>query len=217
MSPCVAGHSSLPLSTTVLPQASGTATARTPRITGAFHGAMPSTTPAACRVPIARLPGTFDGMTSPLIWVVSAAASTSMSAAKCTLKPAQMPEAPISEAMAAVKSAALASRDCAALSSSARRSPGAVCDQAGKAAAAASTAATASCGVAAGAVVATSPSSGLVRVKVTPLLAARAWPLISMVMVLLLMSCLLVDVLGVQKPGAGVRQPPARSGRGLGR
>ena len=39
---------SLPLSTTVLPQASGVAIARTPRMTGAFHGAMPSTTPAGC-------------------------------------------------------------------------------------------------------------------------------------------------------------------------
>src|SRR4030095_15033672 len=40
---CVAGHISEALSTTVLPQASGIAIARTPRITGAFHGAMPST------------------------------------------------------------------------------------------------------------------------------------------------------------------------------
>ena len=51
------------------------AMARTPRMTGAFHGAMPSTTPAGCRTPMARLPGTSDGMTSPLICVVSAAAS----------------------------------------------------------------------------------------------------------------------------------------------
>ena len=36
---------------TVLPQASGMATARVPRMTGAFHGAMPSTTPAAWRIP----------------------------------------------------------------------------------------------------------------------------------------------------------------------
>jgi len=46
MRPCVAGQSSEPFSTTVLPQASGMATARTPRMIGAFQGAMPSTTPA---------------------------------------------------------------------------------------------------------------------------------------------------------------------------
>ena len=46
MSPCVAGDTSEPLSTTVLPHASGSAIARTARMTGAFHGAMPSTTPA---------------------------------------------------------------------------------------------------------------------------------------------------------------------------
>ena len=35
------GQLSEPLSTTVLPYASGVATARADRITGAFHGAMP--------------------------------------------------------------------------------------------------------------------------------------------------------------------------------
>ena len=44
-----AGQVSEALSTTVLPQASGIATARTPRITGAFQGAMPTTTPAGWR------------------------------------------------------------------------------------------------------------------------------------------------------------------------
>jgi len=41
------------------------ATARVERITGAFHGAMPTTTPAGWRTPIASEPGTSDGMTSP--------------------------------------------------------------------------------------------------------------------------------------------------------
>ena len=41
----------------MLPQASGVAMARTPRMTGAFHGAMPSTTPAGWRTPIASEPG----------------------------------------------------------------------------------------------------------------------------------------------------------------
>ena len=70
---------------TVLPQASGIATARVPRITGAFHGAMPTTTPHAWRTPMAIEPGRSEGMTSPLIWVVMAAASRSMLAASVTL------------------------------------------------------------------------------------------------------------------------------------
>ena len=167
----MAGHSSEPFSTTVLPQASGTAMARTPRITGAFHGAIASTTPAACRTPIARLPGTSDGITSPLICVVSAAASSSMPAARCTLKPAHIAEPPVSAATAAAKAGALASSTCAAFISSDRRSPGPVADQAGKALAAASTAASASDTVAAGARVATVPSSGFKRSKVAPLRA----------------------------------------------
>ena len=63
------------------------ATARTPRMTGAFHGAMPSTTPAGWRMPMAIRPGTSDGMTSPEICVVIEAASRSMPAASMALKP----------------------------------------------------------------------------------------------------------------------------------
>ena len=61
----VRGHCSEAFSTTVLPYASGVATARVPRITGAFHGAIPTTTPAGWRTPMASEPGTSDGMTSP--------------------------------------------------------------------------------------------------------------------------------------------------------
>ena len=92
----VRGQFSLPLRITVLPQASGVAMARTPRMIGAFHGAMPSTTPAGSRRPIARLPGTSEGITSPATCVVSAAASRIMPAASMTLKPAHMPVAPVS-------------------------------------------------------------------------------------------------------------------------
>ncbi len=60
------GQRSEALSTTVLPQASGMAIARVPRITGAFHGAMPSTTPAGWRMASASVPGLSDCMTSPL-------------------------------------------------------------------------------------------------------------------------------------------------------
>ena len=61
----VRGQFSLPFRTTVLPQASGVAIARTPRMMGAFHGAMPSTTPAGWRMPMASEPGTSEGITSP--------------------------------------------------------------------------------------------------------------------------------------------------------
>lgn len=182
MRPCVAGHSSDPFRITVLPHASGVAMARTPRMTGAFHGAMPSTTPAAWRTPMARLPGTSDGITSPAICVVRAAASCSRPAARCTLKPAHMPDAPVSAAMATAKSAVRASSACAALSSSARRALGPRADQAGKALAAASAAALASATLAAGAVVATEPSSGLRRSNVAPPVACTRSPLISMEM-----------------------------------
>jgi hypothetical protein len=66
ISRCVAGQSSDALRTTVLPQASGIAIARTPSSTGAFHGAMPSTTPAGWRKVIARRRRSV-GITSPVI------------------------------------------------------------------------------------------------------------------------------------------------------
>src|SRR5690606_39518072 len=66
-----------------------------------------------------------------------------------------------------------------ALMSSERRWVGPMAAQAGNALEAASTAATASSTVAAGAVVATFPSSGLQRSKVAPLLAAFFWLFIS--------------------------------------
>ena len=175
------GQFSLPLNTTVLPQASGTHSARTPRITGAFQGAMPSTTPAGWRSPIASEPGTSDGITSPLICVVSDAASRTMPAARNTLKPAHMPVAPVSAATASMNFGVFASSASAAFSSSARRSPGPVWLQVLKASAAASTAATASASLAAGARVATLPSNGLRRSKVAPPSALTARPLMSMV------------------------------------
>jgi len=119
-------------------------------------------------------------MISPVICVVIAAASMSMLAARCTLKPAHSPEPPVSAATAAANAGAFASSAWAAFTSSARRCDGPVADHAGNALAAASTAATASAGVAAGARVATSPSRGLRRSNVPPLLAARASPAMSM-------------------------------------
>ena len=99
---------------TVLPQASGTAIARTPRMIGAFHGAMPSTTPTGSRSAMARQPGLSDGMTSPPICVVIAAASRTMLAASIRLNMAQPAVAPISAIMAATKSSLRASSAAAA-------------------------------------------------------------------------------------------------------
>ena len=151
----VRGHISEVFITTVLPQASGVASARTPRITGAFQGAIDSTTPAGCRTAMASEPGRFEGMISPVIWVVIAAASRSMSAASITLNCAQPAVAPISSAMAATNSGPLAARMSAAFERMARRSRGEERDHSGNAAAAASTAAIASATVAAAALVAT--------------------------------------------------------------
>ncbi len=175
----VRGQFSLPFRMTVLPQASGVAMARTPRITGAFHGAMPSTTPAGTRKPIARLPGTSEGITSPATWVVSDAASRIMPAASMTLKPAHMPVAPVSASTASTNCGVLASSASAAFSNNMRRSFGPVSLQLRKASAAASTAITASAGEQAGARVATVPSSGLRRSKVALRSAVTFRPLIS--------------------------------------
>ena len=171
--PWVTGHISDALSTTVLPHASGTAIARVPRMTGAFHGAMPSTTPAGCRSAMASSPGRSDGMTSPLICVVRAAASRSMLTARWTLNCAQPAVAPVSSAIAATKSPTRCSISTAALLSRARRSPGPVDDHPPQAAAAAHVAAWASATLAAGARLAVSPVSGLRRSNTAFPAAAR--------------------------------------------
>ena len=160
---------------TVLPQASGMAIARVPRMTGAFHGAMPTTTPAAWRMPIASDPGTSDGMTSPLIWVVIEAASRSILAASVTLNWYHIGLPPASATPRATKSARRPSMASAALSSSVRRAPGLSADQAGKASLAALTALSTSASWAAAARVTTSPLAGLRRSKVV--LSWAAWVL----------------------------------------
>jgi hypothetical protein len=110
-------------------------------------------------------PGRFDGTISPLIRVVSAVASISVSAASLTLKRAQGSVTPISPFIAATMSSPRAWRFPVAASSLSRRSAGPVCDQAGKAQAAASTARVASARLAAAASVTTSPVTGLARAK----------------------------------------------------
>ncbi|SSS40462.1 Uncharacterised protein [Acinetobacter baumannii] len=79
---CVAGQASDAFNTTVLPQAKGMASARVAKMTGAFQGAIPTITPQGTRTPIARLPGTSDGIRLPSICVVIAAASRNMLAAR---------------------------------------------------------------------------------------------------------------------------------------
>ncbi len=102
-----------------------------------------------------------------------------MPAASITLKPAHIAVAPVSAGTASANCGALASSASAAFSSSARRSPGPVRLQVLNASAAASTAAIASATLAAGARVATLPSSGLRRSNVAPFSAPTARPLIS--------------------------------------
>ena len=150
--------------------------ARVPRIIGAFQGATPTTTPHGMRTPMAMLSGTLEGMISPWIWVVNAAASRSTSAATLTLKPAQPRVAPVSSTIRSMKSAWRCSISSAAFSSLARRSPGPVCDHASNAWPAASAAALASPTLAAAAVVTTSPLNGFARVKVAVCSAGVDWP-----------------------------------------
>jgi len=144
IAPWVRGETSDAFSTTVLPKASGVATERVPRITGAFQGAIPTTTPAGTRTPIAVSPGTSEGITSPVTEVVWAAASPSMPAARLQLNIPQPKVPPVSSVtMPAISSARSISRP-AAFCSSSRRAEGGVLDHSGKAAAAASAAALAS-------------------------------------------------------------------------
>jgi hypothetical protein len=65
-SPPTNGDSSDGLATTVLPRISGAASERADRIRAAFQGAIAPTTPTGRRMPIANVPGTSEGMTSPI-------------------------------------------------------------------------------------------------------------------------------------------------------
>ena len=173
ISQCVRGQSSDAFITTVLPQASGMASARTPRITGAFQGARPRTTPHGWRMAKANEPGLSDGITSPETWVTMLAASRSMLAAIRQLNPAQSRVPPVSQAIASMNSSARASRQSAARISNARRSCGAHADQAGKAEAATLATCSASSRLAAAARVATRPVTGSMRSNVVAVATDR--------------------------------------------
>jgi hypothetical protein len=93
------GQNSDALKTTVLPQASGMASARQPSTIGAFQGAMDSTTPQGWRTDMASEPGRSAGMTSPEIWVVMAAASRRIAAPSRMLSSPQARVPPVSAQM----------------------------------------------------------------------------------------------------------------------
>jgi hypothetical protein len=145
-------------------------------MTGAFQGAIPSTTPAGWRMAIDRIPGLSEGITSPVICVVNAAASRRMPAARWTLKPAHGAVAPVSSSISLMKSLVRLSIRSAAFSSSARRTDGPVSDQVSKAFAAAATTFSTSARFAAAARVASFPVIGSLRSKVAPPPAATAAP-----------------------------------------
>ena len=154
------------------------ATARMPKITGAFHGAIPKHTPAGTGIANANAPGLSEGMTSPRIWDVMPAASRSILAPRWTLKAAHPGVAPISAAIARAKSAALSSTASAALSSSARRFDGDESDQDPNAPSAALQASTTSSSVDAAATEATESPFGVQRSKTAPELDGLLFPLI---------------------------------------
>src|SRR4051812_28461955 len=116
-------------------------------------------------------------MTSPEIWVVKAAASRIMPAARLTLNAAQPRVAPVSLAIAFTKSSSLAASESAALKSAVRRAFGPWAAHAGKAIAALSATASASATDIALALLAISLVMGLVRENVVTMIEGLGWEL----------------------------------------
>ena len=147
---------------TVLPHASGTAMARTPKITGAFHGAMPRTTPAGCRTASEMHTRLVRRDDFTPICVIRQAASRSMLAAKSTSTPprARSRRFPRSSAGSIRPPAP---REGRPPSAEARRSPGPISTRREIARAAASTTLATSASPAAAASLATAPVTGTRR------------------------------------------------------
>ncbi len=124
---------------------------------GAFQGANDATTPAGCRIDIEIAPGEDVDSTSPTGWVTDAAASRSISAARCTLKAPHGPTAPVSAVTSEAASLERDSSRAAASRNNLRLTVGAMAAHGPKAASAASTARFASSGPAAATVVTISP------------------------------------------------------------
>jgi hypothetical protein len=123
---------------------------------------------------IDRVPGLSEGITSPVICVVNAAASRRMAAARWTLKPAQGAVAPVYSSISFMKSFVRLSIRSAAVSSSARPMDGPVSDQVSKAFAAAATTFSTSATLAAAARVASFPVIGSLRSNCAPSAATAA-------------------------------------------
>jgi len=132
---------------------------------GAFQGAIPRMTPTGSRKAIARQPGLSEGITSPAIWVVSAAASRTIDAASMRLNNAHPLVAPISPIIASTNASVRAVSASAAFVRIARRAFGPMAAHAGKASAACLTIAGMSAACIAAAVEATWPVSGFKRSK----------------------------------------------------
>src|SRR4051812_47974017 len=114
-------------------------------------------------------------MTSPEIWVVKAAASRIMPAARFTLNAAQPRVAPVSLAIAFTKSSSLAASASATLKSAARRAFGPLSAHAGNASAALSATANASATVIAFALLAISLVMGFTRENVVTVIEELKW------------------------------------------
>jgi len=140
----------------VLPSASGADIARAERISAAFQGAIAPTTPTGRRTPIEKAP-TSDGMISPIGAYGSAAAWRKSPGTKLIWNMAKPNVEPVSRASQDTTSSRLLSRMSAAFRKTRWRSAGGVCDQAGNASAAPSTARRASSRFPAGIRATTSP------------------------------------------------------------
>src|SRR5580658_10374604 len=138
--PAEIGEYSDGFTTTVLPAASGEITARQERMLAPFQGVKLATTPSGRRTPIEWDPGTLVSRTSPLGRYIHPAACSRVAATRSCWNLAYGIVQPVSCVRARATSSPRRRTISTALKNSLARSAGVVCDQAGKALAAASTA-----------------------------------------------------------------------------
>src|SRR6185295_7938247 len=138
--PAEMGANSEGFTTTVLPAATGEMTARHDRMLAPFHGVKLATTPSGRLTPIEWEPGTLLSRTSPFGRYIQPAACSMVAATRSCWKVAKEIVLPVSCARIWAISARRRFTISTALKNSLARSAGVVCDQAGKALAAASTA-----------------------------------------------------------------------------
>lgn len=118
---------------TVFPAANGATTALNPNKTGAFHGAIPSTTPNASLNTIAYDSSCVTGMLPPIVSEINAAVSSNSATPNSTFARAQNAGACISACIVAQRSSLRSWKRRAASRRRARRVEGVVCDQVVKA------------------------------------------------------------------------------------